>query len=51
MDFPCRSKSLFLSLIHIFKILKMNNKSVDLVELIYEEPSIMDNIAEEIGEA
>lgn len=34
-----------------FKILKMNNKSVDLVELIYEEPSIMDNIAEEIGEA
>lgn len=33
-----------------FKILKMNNKSVELVELIYEEPSVMDDIAEEIGE-
>ncbi|WP_234110522.1 MULTISPECIES: hemolysin family protein [Chryseobacterium] len=33
-----------------FKILKMNNKSVDLVELIYQEPSIIDEISEEIGE-
>lgn len=33
-----------------FKILKMNNKSVDLVQLIYEEPSIVDEISEEIGE-
>jgi CBS domain containing-hemolysin-like protein len=33
-----------------FKILKMNNKSVDLVELIYNEPSIMDNLTDEIGE-
>ncbi len=33
-----------------FKILKMNNKSVELVELVYEEPNIVDNIVEEIGE-
>lgn len=33
-----------------FKILKMNNKSVDLVELIYEEPSIVDEISEELGD-
>ncbi|WP_304344423.1 hemolysin family protein [Chryseobacterium koreense] len=33
-----------------FKILKMNNKSVDLVQLIYEEPSIVDEISDEIGE-
>jgi CBS domain containing-hemolysin-like protein len=33
-----------------FKILKMNNKSVDLVELVYEEPNIINEISEEIGE-
>lgn len=33
-----------------FKILKMNNKSVDLVELVYEEPSIVDEISDEIGD-
>lgn len=33
-----------------FKILRMNNKSVDLVELIYNEPSLMDNLTDEIGE-
>ena len=33
-----------------FKILKMNNKSVELVELVYEEPNIVDDIVEEIGE-
>ena len=31
-----------------FKILKMQNKSVDLVELKYERPSIADEIIEEI---
>lgn len=33
-----------------FKILKMNNKSVELVELIYQEPNAIDNLAEKIGE-
>ena len=33
-----------------FKILKMNNKSVELVELVYEEPNIVDDFAEEIGD-
>jgi CBS domain containing-hemolysin-like protein len=31
-----------------FKILKMNNKSVELVELTYEEPDLTDDIIEEI---
>ncbi len=33
-----------------FKILKMNNKSVDIVELIYNEPSLSENLSDEIGE-
>ncbi len=33
-----------------FKILKMNNKSVDIVELTYNEPSLMENLSDEIGE-
>ncbi len=33
-----------------FKILKMQNKSVDLVELVYEEPSLLNELANEIGE-
>lgn len=32
------------------KILKMQNKSVDLVELVYEEPNIISELANEIGE-
>ena len=32
------------------KILKMQNKSVDLVELTYEEPSILNDIAADLGE-
>jgi len=32
------------------KILKMQNKSVDLVELTYNEPNILDDLAEEINE-
>ena len=32
------------------KILKMQNKSVDLVELTYEEPSILNDIANDLGE-
>lgn len=33
-----------------FKILKMNNKSVELVELTYEPKDLVDDIAEEISE-
>lgn len=33
-----------------FKILKMQNKSVDLVELVYEEPSLLNELTNEIGE-
>lgn len=33
-----------------FKILKMNNKSVELVELIYQKPNAIDDLAEKIGE-
>ncbi|CAH0178377.1 hemolysin family protein [Chryseobacterium sp. WG14] len=33
-----------------FKILKMNNKSVELVELVYQEPNALDNLADKIGE-
>lgn len=33
-----------------FKILKMNNKSVELVELIYKEPNAIDSLADSIGE-
>ena len=32
------------------KILKMQNKSVDLVELVYEEPNIISDLVNEIGE-
>lgn len=32
------------------KILKMQNKSVDVVELVYVEPTILDELAEEISE-
>lgn len=30
------------------KILKMNNKSVELVELVYEEPDLIDELSEEL---
>lgn len=33
-----------------FKILKMNNKSVELVELVYQKPNAIDNLADKIGE-
>src|SRR5690606_22838546 len=33
-----------------FKILKMNNKSVELVELVYEEPNNINDLADKIGE-
>lgn len=33
-----------------FKILKMNNKSVELVELVYDPRDILEDITEELGE-
>lgn len=33
-----------------FKILKMNNKSVELVELVYDGPNITEDMAEEMGD-
>ncbi|VFA40900.1 hemolysin family protein [Chryseobacterium indologenes] len=33
-----------------FKILKMNNKSVELVELVYQGPNAIDSLADKIGE-
>ena len=33
-----------------FKILKMNNKAVELVELVYEPKDIVDDLTEEISE-
>lgn len=33
-----------------FKILKMNNKSVELVELTYDEPDLLDEVMEEMGD-
>lgn len=33
-----------------FKILKMNNKSVELVELVFKEPDIISELSEEMGE-
>lgn len=33
-----------------FKILKMNNKSVELVELVYEGPSVLSDLADKLGE-
>ncbi|AZI22900.1 HlyC/CorC family transporter [Chryseobacterium taklimakanense] len=33
-----------------FKILKMNNKSVELVELVYDGPNLTEDVAEEMGD-
>lgn len=48
-DIPEENQEFIINDYHV-KILKMQNKSVDLVELVYEEPSILDEISEEIGE-
>ena len=34
-----------------FKILRMNNRSVELVELIYQKPSILDDLSAEIADS
>ncbi|MCT2564248.1 hemolysin family protein [Chryseobacterium herbae] len=33
-----------------FKILKMNNKSVELVELVYQGPNVLSDLADKLGE-
>lgn len=48
-DIPEENQEFNINDYHV-KILKMQNKSVDLVELVYEEPSIVDVLTEEISE-
>ncbi|SIS87377.1 Hemolysin, contains CBS domains [Kaistella chaponensis] len=48
-DIPEENQEFNINDYHV-KILKMQNKSVDLVELVYEEPSLLDDISEEITE-
>ncbi|MCQ4034489.1 hemolysin family protein [Kaistella montana] len=48
-DIPGENQEFNINDYHV-KILKMQNKSVDLVELVYEEPSIIDDLTEEISE-
>ncbi|RKT02068.1 hemolysin family protein [Chryseobacterium defluvii] len=48
-DIPEENQEFDLANYH-FKILKMNNKSVELVELIHEEPNIVNDLADKIGE-
>ncbi len=48
-DIPAENQEFDMNDYH-FKILKMNNKSVELVELVYDEPSIIDDIADEMGD-
>lgn len=48
-DIPAENQEFDMNNYH-FKILKMNNKSVELVELVYDEPSIIDDMADEMGD-
>ena len=48
-DIPEENQEFNINDYHV-KILKMQNKSVDLIELTYEEPSIINDLANEIGE-
>ena len=48
-EIPAENQEFTINDYHV-KILKMQNKSVDLVELTYEEPSILDDISNEIAE-
>ncbi|WP_226064473.1 hemolysin family protein [Kaistella polysaccharea] len=48
-DIPEENQEFNINDYHV-KILKMQNKSVDLIELTYEEPSIINDFANEIGE-
>ena len=48
-DIPEENQEFNINDYHV-KILKMQNKSVDLIELTYEEPSIINDLANEIAE-
>lgn len=48
-DIPEENQEFKLNDYHI-KILKMQNKSVELVELVYEEPNLLEQLAEEVTE-
>ena len=48
-DIPEENQEFTINDYHV-KILKMQNKSVDLVELTYEEPNILNDLADELGE-
>ncbi|MGZ5210278.1 MAG: hemolysin family protein, partial [Kaistella sp.] len=48
-DIPEENQEFTINDYHV-KILKMQNKSVDLVELTFEEPNILNDMADEIGE-
>ncbi|MDH6253967.1 CBS domain containing-hemolysin-like protein [Chryseobacterium sp. H1D6B] len=48
-DIPEENQEFDLENYH-FKILKMNNKSVELVELVYKEPNTLDELADKLGE-
>ena len=48
-DIPEENQEFTINDYHV-KILKMQNKSVDLVELTYEEPNLLNDLADELGE-
>ncbi|UJF29234.1 hemolysin family protein [Kaistella sp. 97-N-M2] len=48
-DIPGENQEFTINDYHV-KILKMQNKSVDLVELVYEEPNLIDTLSEEMSE-
>lgn len=48
-DIPEENQEFSINDYHV-KILKMQNKSVDLVELTFEEPNILNDLADELGE-
>ena len=48
-DIPEENQEFNINDYHV-KILKMQNKSVDLVELTYEEPNLLNDLADELGE-
>lgn len=48
-DIPEENQEFDLENYH-FKILKMNNKSVELVELVYEEPNVINDLADKLSD-
>ncbi len=48
-DIPEENQEFEMNSYH-FKILKMNNKSVEMVELVYDEKSVLDELSEEFSE-